>query len=661
MSGALPVLVHPPFADPTQPYVSLPTLKGWLGAKGIAVRVLDLNVRAAHHLFDEAALAGWVKRLGERLATLDRATSLSAEEAHELTVLAGARRAAELCLAMDPSPLEVLRSERFYDPQQYEWARQRSDAVFELLSAVAFPFRYGWNHVTHHTVPWSFELLASYCTEHRSPLAAFYRAAVRALPAHTPFVGVSVAFPSQLPEALALVQVVREELPGAFTALGGPAIHQVVVHYDAQQRARILERVDAIGLYEGEALLERLLPMLVAGRRELGTVPNLLAMGPAGPVLGPRWTLLPKDSPAPDYDDLDLDSYLAPSRTLLYAPTRGCYWGRCSFCYYGLAETSTAAYREVPPDVAATQLRALTERHGARHVYLSCDVLSPSYAVRLATALVEQGVELTWSSDLKIERFFTDERCTLLYRSGLRAAAFGIESGSDRILTLIDKGCDRATLTAVNRRFHAAGIATEWMAFTDHPDETVDEALETIEWVAEEQGAIDLFIVGQFGLERGSLIAQHPERYGVAEVRYAQGDDLRLYAQYVPISAPRTPEETARIDSVLAAVSARYSLRPYPWAGANSTHHTLLWVLRRGQGALRRDAQGLLPLPRAPSVPGLPRRLRRDPGALAERVEGFRRRYLARALYTTLPGAPQLLELSYTDYLGAVALEPALD
>jgi hypothetical protein len=27
-----------------------------------------------------------------------------------------------------------------------------------------------------------------------------------------------------------------------------------------------------------------------------------------------------------------------------------CYWDKCSFCYYGLAETATASYREVPPE-----------------------------------------------------------------------------------------------------------------------------------------------------------------------------------------------------------------------------------------------------------------------------------------------------------------------
>src|SRR5207247_4492050 len=133
---------------------------------------------------------------------------------------------------------------------------------------------------------------------------------------------------------------------------------------------------------------------------------------------------------------------------LLYAPTRGCYWAKCSFCYYGLAETATARYREVPPDRAAAQLAKLSRRHGVKNIYISCDVLSPSYAVRFAQALSNRRVRIRWATDLKVERaFFTQERCDLLHRSGLRSVAFGIESGSDRILALMLKGCDRATMT----------------------------------------------------------------------------------------------------------------------------------------------------------------------------------------------------------------------
>ena len=37
------LLLHPPFADPTQPYLSLPTLKGALRSRGLDARVVDAD------------------------------------------------------------------------------------------------------------------------------------------------------------------------------------------------------------------------------------------------------------------------------------------------------------------------------------------------------------------------------------------------------------------------------------------------------------------------------------------------------------------------------------------------------------------------------------------------------------------------------------------
>src|SRR6185295_8018077 len=190
------------------------------------------------------------------------------------------------------------------------------------------------------------------------------------------FFGISVVFPSQVPEAFALCRFLRARAPHAFLALGGPCIHQIVVHMEPELRQRVLAFVDGVALFEGEQLLLELLPRLEAWRAVadpiaryelLRDVPNLLLTQPTGarsstsaepalaatPTMGPRITQDLREAEPPDYGDLDLDRYLAPSRTLLYAPTRGCYWNQCSFCYYGLAETATATYREIPVERAA--------------------------------------------------------------------------------------------------------------------------------------------------------------------------------------------------------------------------------------------------------------------------------------------------------------------
>lgn len=672
------LLIHPPFADPTQPYVSLPTLKGYLQPRGIQVDLLDLNVEAAHFLLERERMRHLAQRVERLYVDLNRRRTLDFHQQRQFRLAAEALPRIAAAAEARPSPLQVFRQrDLFFDVAEQERARRHVDAVFAALEALHDPFRYGFNHASHQVVPWSFDLLDSHA-ETEGPLDSLYDAIFddRAREA-LDLVGLSVAFPSQIPEAWRLARRLRRDFPEAFLAIGGPSIHQVAVHLEEDLRLRLLGAFDGVGLFEGEETLARLVPKLAAWResgretRVLADVPNLLLRDEATGTsrLGPRHVLDLANSAAPDPSGLDLDRYLAPSRALLFAPTRGCYWNQCSFCYYGLSETATAKYREIPPDRAAADLVRLSREFGVETFYISCDVLSPAYAVKLAQALVDARASISWSSDLKIERHFTPERCELLRRSGLRAAAFGIESGSDRILQLMRKGCDRETMTRVNRSFHAAGIATEWMTFTDHPGESVEEALATIDWIAQEREHVDLFIVGEFGLERGSAIFQDPAAFGVAELSFAEGDELRLYAQYRASGRERMPEERERIDDAIGALSAGWRLDAYPWAGANSTHHSMLFFREFGQDAFKRDRDVPARVAREMEArehrfaPPEPPRFSLD--AIAEREERFLEGYLRQALYTTLParrGGPgfALAPLSHSHFELAAARQPGM-
>jgi hypothetical protein len=695
------LLLHPPFADPTQPYLSLPTLKGHLRARGLDARVVDVNLFAAEWLLDPETIADVGRRLGARFSQLNGQFQLDLEEQREFLALHDARPKVERILGASPTPLEVFRArELFFDAAAYTHARRQVEDYFDALGAAHWPFRFGFNTASHGVAPWSFDLLERYASERRSPLIPFYEEFLASAadwdwdrPEGPPcdvsdadFVGISVVFPSQVPEALLLARLVKEHAPQAFVALGGPAIHQIAIHLDDERRRRLLAWCDGIGLFEGEALLEALFPRLSAWRDaadELGKqavladVPNLLLARSDGASTqtGPRWSLDLRASEMPDYSDLDLDRYFAPSRTLLYAPTRGCYWGQCSFCYYGLTETATASYREIPPERAASEIGQLSRRYGVKNVYLSCDVLSPKYALKLADALIEKNVRIRWSSDLKIEAYFTPERCRRLFESGLRSAAFGIESGSDRILELMRKGTDRATMTAVNRAFHEAGVATEWMTFTDHPDESVDESLATVAWIAEEEDAIDLFLVGEFGLEAGSHVAQDPARYGVRRIYHAAGDDLRLYALFDTSRGPRSRDAQQRVNAAIDFVAARWELHPYPWAGAISTHHTFLHFLEFGPRAFRTHFQrapqavhGPMPPPPVSHIAGLREKVRFDLGRMAENERTFLEQYLPDALRAAPRGRRGFGEpqeatgapLSVEDYERAAAAGPVL-
>ena len=491
-----PLLLFPPFADPTWPYVALPTLKGYLRRRGIEVVVRDLNIEGLDFLQDPGTMAGWRQRLTDRFRQLNNRRRLSLYEQMEYWRVAEA-----VTLGRDAGDsFAVMRdARRFYQQKSYLRGRNGLEEFFRLMEAVFFPFRFGFNRANHLAAPWDFDLLDHYITGRCSPFDQFYRRLLADL-APPPFVGLSLTFVSQIPETFYLCRLLREYFPACFIMLGGPCIDQIIRNGTEQATSRIFDFADAVGMQEGEKTLEELLPLLSAGNSDpgrLAAIPNLIMKDPASGAIrqGPAWTLDLADGAAPDYSDLGLDRYLAPARLLLYSPTRGCYWNKCSFCCYGFNQSGRHLYREIPVAQAVADLRLLQEEFKVSNFYLSCDVLAPAYAIDLARRIIAEGLDIRWSTDLRIEASYTPENCRLLYQAGLRAVAFGIESGADRVLRLMNKGIKAELIRRINRNFHQAGIATSWMTFLSHPGETGQEAMQTLDLIETESAMIDQFIV----------------------------------------------------------------------------------------------------------------------------------------------------------------------
>lgn len=636
--GVLPaggsLLIYPPFADPTWPYVSLPTLKGYLGQHGLAVTVLDWNVEAFSYLTKATTINEWCRQLAARFQLLNAQHSLTVEEQMEY------RRIAEaLPLFQDFAALAaVMRQEpSFYDRAAYGAARDGLEDLFQIMEAVCFPFRFSCNRADHLMAPWDFNLLASYISKHQSPLDHFYRQHLAQLAAPG-FIGISLTFISQLPEVFYLCRLIREAFPHCFLVLGGPCVDLMVRHGHPEVVAGILDYVDAITIQEGEKTLEQLLPLLAEGPpgpQQLAAIPNLITRDKLSGKIqqGPPWVLALTESAAPDYSDLDLSLYLAPSAMLLYSPTRGCYWNKCSFCGYGFNQSGAHSYREIPVHQAVADLRKMQQQFGTTNFYLSCDVLSPDYAFRLAQEIIDSGLEIYWSTDLRIEAAYTPERCQLLYRGGLRAVAFGVESCAPAVLRLMHKGITPERIRAVNRNFHQAGISTAWMTFLGHPGEGFTEARATLDMLAVERKVVDQFIVGTFGLTPGSRIACRPAEFGIAAIYYTMGDLFRLFPLYTEQQS-KTHDHDRRCeqqDDQIAELSSRYQLDHYPWAGAISTHHSFLYLRRYGQRVFAK-AWPRRPQKKQQSQAGRKMSPRFSLAELRRREERFISHYLEQAL-----------------------------
>jgi hypothetical protein len=96
-----------------------------------------------------------------------------------------------------------------------------------------------------------------------------------------------------------------------------------------------------------------------------------------------------------------------------------------------------------------------------------------------------------------------------------------------------------------------------------------------------------VYIVGEFGLTHGSLVAQSPSQFGIRETWELEGDHLGLGIFFAPHVPWKTDAERADVNDQLEELSTGWALRTYPWAGAVSTAHTVLYYDRRGASVFR--------------------------------------------------------------------------
>ena len=602
-------LVYPPACDPTAPYLAVPTLTAWLRRHGVEVLPVDANVEAWEWLLSKPHLEKLAARIEDRLATLDAQPSLAHAEQLEYAALWAARGDAAAVPRAIEDALAVMRDgERIYDPRAYAEAVATIEAAQRVVSAAHHPLSVDF--VAYRT-PFSLlsaEEIARDAADGRDPFRDYFRALARRLAREkVDLVGISVAFPGQVQPAYSLAHTLRELLPGVHVTVGGPALTQMLLRLEGERLEKALGPFSSAVVYEGEQALLAMVRALERGQDPAA----------GGRVI--RGTTVEDMSilPCPDFDGLPLDRYLAPELVLPYDPTRGCYWGVCTFCHYGLAEVGTAKYRERPTETVLDHVEALKDKYGTRVFYFSQDVFSPRIATNIARGIVARGLGIKWGTDMRPERSLTAERCADLVAGGQLSAALGVESASPRLLSLIDKGIPVEAVADAIVNLSQAGVAVEAMCFSDFPTETTREAMQTVRFVEGLGEELSLFILGRFDLTHGSLVAQKPGDFGIKEVWGVEGDELGTGLFFAERRQPKRAAGLEKLEEAVAALSSRWSLRRYPWAGALSTAHTMLWYAHHGKDVFRRlgPATGArVPGARARTAPA-----RFDVARLAER------------------------------------------
>lgn len=581
------MLLFPPEWVPTAPYLALPSLTAVLRQEGHEVVQKDVNIEMYDLFFSDSFLI-WAKA---RMATQFRALEekertgwLTEPEADQKACLA-AKLALDLfdLIERAESAKRIVRGEEFYDADKLEGALNTFREVMQYISVAYYPASivfYPMESNLGYRPGVSREVFA--CLD--DDRVNVYRDVCRqlVLPAVSKeapdVVGVSIGTQMQLLAGLTFCKMVKEAFPHIHVTVGGNVVTRLQEELPGHEQL-FTSVFDSAIMYEGEHALLWLLEAL-SGERALATVPNLIYRDGTGIHVNKEiYTEKTQALPLPDFDGLPLDRYFSPVRILPYLATRGCYWGRCTFCDHGQGYFDQ--YRGMPAHEVVRQVTALKEKYQATHFLFADESYPPALFKKVSQLLVEQNVGIKWTTLIRFEETLRGQDMQLAAQSGCCTLYYGMESANERVLGLMDKHVKKSVIARNLKEAAQAGIWNHVMAFYGFPGETREEAEETRRFILDNQPSIHSTELFYFVAYRHTPMVRNPEQFGIT-IHKQEEYDLPLDYYYTL----NEPVGLTCLDA-MQLCEEFYQNDFEPWAvRVNAREHVFLYISKYGTNRL---------------------------------------------------------------------------
>jgi radical SAM superfamily enzyme YgiQ (UPF0313 family) len=143
---------------------------------------------------------------------------------------------------------------------------------------------------------------------------------------------------------------------------------------------------------------------------------------------------------------------------------------------------------------------------------------TPQFVNDFCGLVKKRKLKFYWSDCARFNNL-TEEMIKNMYDAGCRKLVFGFETGSEKILRLIDKRLDLNQARQVLQWCKKYGIWANVEVIVGLPYELEEDYLCTEKFLIENKKYINDFTLNSFFVVPDSLIGRHPEKYGVKLLR----------------------------------------------------------------------------------------------------------------------------------------------
>lgn len=306
-------------------------------------------------------------------------------------------------------------------------------------------------------------------------------------------IGVSISSFNQLLPTIELLFGLRKILPKTKIILGGNVITRLK---DSSEFRKIKDLTDYLVFYQGEKTIRKICNLPIRSSVH---------------IYGDEYIPI-NEWPIPYFNGLNLNEYPGIP-TLPFVSTRGCYWGKCSFCAIPFGWSRKGYSGSMTPDLMIQQIKYLVSKYKMNRIKFVDEAFPPSKVIPLSHLISDNNLKIQWEAYVRIEPQWEDENLLrTAYDSGCRKLYFGLELSPYSKRDCLHKN-DNANIITILEACKKIGILVHLFCMVGHPGTNENDAKLTMKFLIEHQNQIDTADLVGFQLHRGiSIKCLYPKK-----------------------------------------------------------------------------------------------------------------------------------------------------
>ena len=527
-------LVFPGFWTCSAPYLSLPSLTAFLRMHGKDVEQIDLNLEFTDRILSKDFLDYCLHKY-EDIVEIDDQQVVPYLDAIGKYV----------CENIEEQK-NIMRSNEALDILVYEKCCYFIAMAFSIINA-AFP----GEAVDHYTYDSTYDRdsFSSILKCAQDAYSESTGSLVQLLTSYyiddlidgADLIGISLTGINQIIPSFVLAGMIKKKNPAIKIVLGGSIPTRWFA--DRNNLPNIFEFVDYVIVNEGEVPIVALVDYL-EGRSSIQDVPQLFYLNDNKeitynnlPISNPEICALP----TPVFNKADIGRYLSPVPSLPLLGCRGCYWCKCTFCDHSFVYNND--YRPANVDKVLFDINNYIDEYNVRYINFHDEAMTPSGLLGLSNRLIEDGADIKWSTDARLDRGLTYDILKTAHKAGLSILFFGLESINNRVIKLMNKGTHVDVSKRILTDAKMVGIGAHCFFICGFPTETIEEYQETVDFVIRNKDIIACQGCSEFSLGKHSPIAKEPEKYKIRILDKDYPDSASLNYKFERIDVDNEYEE----------------------------------------------------------------------------------------------------------------------